>query len=143
MSIKPIACPCGATDFEWIWQDNRPYWKCPKGHKTFGYWQTEIAVRRALQHYREITHIRSSWGTATGGGYRSYAAWEAVIDTRIDLEREISVLDFQEQALIRERYLEGLTVSETAERHGVDERTVRRWISRITREIAFRLGETW
>lgn len=145
MFIQPVACPhCGATDFQQVWEDNRPYWRCPKGHKTFGYWRTEIAVKNALEYYRELVFLSSNWiVSAGGGGCRSYAAFEAVIDTRVDLERELGSLDFQERVLVRERYLDGLTVNEIACRHGVNERTVKRWFARIIREIAFALGEVW
>lgn len=145
MFIQPVACPhCGATEFTLVYIEDYPYWKCPKGHRIFGYWRTEIAVKNALEYYRELVFLSSNWiVSARGGGCRSYAAFEAVIDTRVDLERELDSLDFQERVLVRERYLDGLTVNEIASRHGVDERTVRRRFARIIREIAFALGEVW
>lgn len=146
IAIPPIVCPhCGATEFELIYIDDYPWWKCPNGHRIFGYWRTEMSVRRALRNYREMDGdcFRSNWVATTRGRYGSYAAWEAVIDTKVDLDREMKALEFKEWVLVRERYLDGMTVKEIAHRHGVYERKVRRWYARIIRKIAFRLGETW
>lgn len=138
---------CKAREFRPAY-DGRglPWWICTCGHRVFGYWRTEAQVKWALKRYRFMLGdcIRSSWIARAASGKRtSYASWEAIIDTKVDLERAMGILDWRERELVRMRYVQGMSVKDIAHNQHVSEQAVRKWYRQLIRKLAFRLGEQW
>lgn len=102
-----------------------------------------LAVSPRVQEYGVSPAGGGSFGDRRGaliarldGLRRRYVGMvEGLVALRVRIEDEISVLDEEEQRLVRLKYFRGLTWEEVAVRLGVSWRTVHNWHGRILRKL--------